>query len=192
MPASSLSNISNVFNLIAQFDTRILNYHFGWQSDINREIDNNFDEGNATGRMFPAVQMDIPDWAQYKEQPSYLGTLEDLKVILYFYDLEDYNNDSSEKTSNLVEQMTNLKTIADDFLANILEVIGPKKYNIGYISNPRIVPRAMLHNDRLIVWEAEFVFSHTTICTDSAFKVDLTDLAAFPEILPDSDIENYA
>ena len=49
---TTLTQVSNVFNLLCQLDARLLNYHFGWQWDINKEIDNNFDIGNQTGRLF--------------------------------------------------------------------------------------------------------------------------------------------
>jgi len=183
---TTLTQVSNVFNLLCQLDSRILNYHFGWQWDINKEIDNNFDVGNQTGRLFPAVQMDVPDYFQTIEEPSYEGTKEEIKVLLYFYDEQDYNNDSSAKTTNLVEQWTNLKTIAEDFIVNYLEAIGPKKYNIGFISNPRYTQRSNLHNDRLIVWEVEFILTHIAPCTEVLNKIDLNLL---PETLQLSDLE---
>ena len=170
---TTLTQVSNVFNLLCQLDARLLNYHFGWQWDINKEIDNNFDVGNQTGRLFPAVQMDVPDYFQTIEEPNYDGTKEEIKVLLYFYDEQDYNNDSSAKTINLVEQWTNLKTIAEDFMANYLEAIGPKKYNVGFISNPRYTQRSNLHNDRLIVWEVEFILTHIAPCTVESNKIDL-------------------
>ncbi len=183
---TTLTQVSDVFNLLCQLDARIFNYHFGWQWDINKEIDNNFDVGNKTGRLFPAVQMDVPDYFQALEQPSYEGTKEEIKVLLYFYDEQDYNNDSSSKTINLIEQWTNLKTIAEDFVANYLEAIGPKKYNIGFISNPRYTQRSNLHNDRLIVWEVEFILTHIAPCTVESSKINL---GLLPNILQASDIE---
>ena len=183
---STLTQVSNVFNLLCLADARLLNYHFGWQWDINKEIDNNFDPGNKTGRLFPAVQMDVPDYFQALEQPSYDGTKEEIKVLLYFYDEQDYNNDSSAKTINLIEQWTNLKTIAEDFMANYLEVIGPKKYNVGFISNPRYTQRSNLHNDRLIVWEVEFTLTHIAPCTNILNKINLNLL---PDILQLQDLE---
>ena len=183
---TTLTQVSNVFNLLCQLDARLLNYHFGWQWDINKEIDNNFDVGNQTGRLFPAVQMDVPDYFQALEQPSYDGTKEEIKVLLYFYDEQDYNNDSSAKTINLIEQWTNLKTIAEDFIANYIEAIGPKKYNVGFISNPRYTQRSNLHNDRLIVWEVEFILTHIAPCTIASSKIDLNLL---PDILQLPDLE---
>ena len=183
---TTLTQVSNLFNLLCQLDSRILNYHFGWQWDINKEIDNNFDIGNKTGRLFPAVQMDVPDYFQTLEQPSYEGTKEEIKILLYFYDEQDYNNNSSSKTINLIEQWTNLKTIAEDFITNYLEAIGPKKYNIGFISNPRYTQRSNLHNDRLILWEVEFILTHIAPCTEFARRIDLESL---PENLQELDLE---
>ena len=183
---TTLTQVSNVFNLLCQLDSRLLNYHFGWQWDINKEIDNNFDPGNKTGRLFPAVQMDVPDYFQAIEEPNYDGTKEEIKVQLYFYDEQDYNNDSSAKTTNLIEQWTNLKTIAEDFVANYIEAIGPKKYNIGFITNPRYTQRSNLHNDRLILWEVEFILTHIAPCTIESSKINL---GLLPQTIKQTDIE---
>ena len=183
---TTLTQVSNVFNLLCQLDSRLLNYHFGWQWDINKEIDNNFDPGNKTGRLFPAVQMDVPDYFQAIEEPNYNGTKEEIKVQLYFYDEQDYNNDSSAKTTNLIEQWTNLKTIAEDFVANYIEAIGPKKYNIGFITNPRYTQRSNLHNDRLILWEVEFILTHIAPCTIESSKINL---GLLPQTIKQTDIE---
>ena len=183
---TTLTQVSNVFNLLCQLDARLLNYHFGWQWDINKEIDNNFDPGNKTGRLFPAVQMDVPDYFQAIEEPNYDGTKEEIKIQLYFYDEQDYNNDSSAKTTNLIEQWTNLKTIAEDFVANYIEAIGPKKYNIGFITNPRYTQRSNLHNDRLILWEVEFILTHIAPCTIESSKINL---GLLPQTIKQTDIE---
>ena len=183
---TTLTQVSNIFNLLCQLDSRLLNYHFGWQWDINKEIDNNFDPGNKTGRLFPAVQMDVPDYFQAIEEPNYNGTKEEIKVQLYFYDEQDYNNDSSAKTTNLIEQWTNLKTIAEDFIANYIEAIGPKKYNIGFITNPRYTQRSNLHNDRLILWEVEFILTHIAPCTIESSKINL---GLLPQTIKQTDIE---
>ena len=108
---TTLTQVSNLFNLLCQLDSRLLNYHFGWQWDINKEIDNNFDPGNKTGRLFPAVQMDVPDYFQTIEEPNYDGTKEEIKIQLYFYFHHQLNIISSliitmnKKILMLIEQI---------------------------------------------------------------------------------------
>ena len=186
MASTTITQISNIFNLMVQAETRLLFYHFGWRSDINKEIDNNFDVGIQTGRLYPSLQFDPPDWFQATDEPNYLGVNEDVKVLLYFDNLQDYNNDSSEETDNLIEQWEELKTIAEDFMANLAVVL--QHYGVGYLkTQPKYVQKSNLHNDRLITWEVEVTVSHISQCTAVNFQID-TDL--LPGTIPSADIEN--
>jgi hypothetical protein len=107
-------------------------------------------------------------------------------MILYFDTLQDYNNDGTTNTLNLIEQEDELKTIAKDYMANLIEVIGVKKYNIGNISNPKYVVRSNLHNQKLITWEVSFNFTYTAPCTESQYQIDLSLL---PDTIEETDIE---
>ena len=115
---TSQTQISNLFNLMCQFDTRIKGYHYGWRSDINKNIQNNFDPLYETGRQYPAVQFDVPDYANYTEIADYQGNQETLQITLYFDNLQNIENDGTAKVLNLVEQWDELKIIAEDFISN--------------------------------------------------------------------------
>ena len=170
-------------------DSRLNFYHFGWRSDINRNIDNNFDEGTSTGRKFPAVQFHVPENTSISQNGlDYYGLQEDIQITLYFDDLQDYNNNSTEKIDTLLEQWTNLKTIAEDFVLNFEKVI-VEKYGVGHIdSEIKFIPRSNLHNDKLITWEVSFLMNHITPCT---LEENQVDLLALPSRIESFDLENY-
>lgn len=185
--STTLTQISNIFNLMTQQETRLASYHFGWRSDINRNVSNNYDPKFSKGREFPALMFEPPESIQAQEEPEYLGSDEDIEILLYFDALQDYNNDGSANTLNLVEQWSNLKTIAKDFMANLVNVLSNKYGNqLKLENNPRYVPRSNLHNAKLITWEVSFTLSHQVPCTDEAFQIDLSQL---PDDIPEEDIE---
>lgn len=187
--ATTLTQISNVFNLMCQADTRIFNYHYGWRSDINKNIYNNFDEKVTKGRQFPAVHQDKPDGITPNEEAGYLGTDETVQILLYFDTLQDYFNDGSTNILNLIEQEDALKTIANDYMANLVEVIGVNKYNIGTITDIKYVQRSNQHNQKLITWEVSFNFKHKIPCTPVQYQIDLDLL---PDTIEETDIERGA
>jgi len=184
--ATTLTQISNIFNLMCQADSRIQSYHYGWRSDINRNVYNNFDPKVTKGRMFPAVHFDKPDGIQANEEPGYLGTNETIEMLLYFDTLQDYKNDGSANILNLIEQEDVLKIIANDFMANLIQVIGPDKYNIGNITDPKYIQRSNMHNQRLITWEVTFSLRHAIPCTEQQYIIDLS---ALPATIQETDIE---
>ena len=79
-----------------------------------------------------------------------------------------------------------MKNIADDFIANMVVVIGHEKYNIGHISLPKKIQRSNMHNQRLLTWEVSFTLTHTVHCTLEENKIDL---GALPNTLQETDIE---
>ena len=84
MANTTQTQISNVFNLMVQLDPRLKYYHFGWRSDILRNIDNNFDPGVSKGREFPALHWAVPEFTEYVEAIQYTGLKENVEVTLYF------------------------------------------------------------------------------------------------------------
>jgi len=186
---TTITEISNIFNLMVQADSRLKFYHFGWRSDINKNIDNNFDKGVKTGRLFPALHFDVPDFFQPSEELNYLGFKEDISVNLYFDDLQNYDNSGEIKTDNLIEQWAALKQIAEDFISNLNEVL--QYYKAGFIRTvPRFEPKSNLFNDRLITFEVSFTIAHFSECTEEIHKIN-------PAALPvldcnfNIDLENY-
>lgn len=186
--STSLTQISNIFNLLCQQDTRINNYKFGWRHDVNRNKQNNFDPTNSLGTQYPSVMFEPPEGVTDLNEPNYLEREEEIDITLYFDDLQNYYNDGSANTLNLIEQWDNLRFIVKDFLANFAIVAGVDKYNIGaIINNPKSVMHSDAHNERLIIWEVTFTFRHSAPCTESDYQINLTSL---PDSIPESDIEN--
>lgn len=183
---TTIIQISNIFNLMTQADSRLKFYHFGWRSDINKNIENNFDPGNSTGRMFPALHFDIPDYFEPTQEENYLGFNQDIAINLYFDDLQGYDNSGSQTIKTLIEQWADVKQIAEDFICNLAQVL--EYYNIGFIrTQPRYEPRANLHNDKLITFQVSFILSHVAECTREQNKIDLS---ALPEYIERKDLEN--
>jgi hypothetical protein len=186
----TLTQVSNIFNMLVQaMDDKFLNYHAGKYSDINREIDNNFDAGNETGRMFPAVHLDTLDLVFGAVKPSYIVDKEPVAITLYFYDLQDIENDGEGKTKNLIEQKSDLKDLAYIYMANYVELIGVKGYNIGYISEVTYMPRQNIGIDKLIRLEAKFTLTCSPPCVEDVDKID-PKAPVFINPIPTKDIEN--
>jgi len=186
MPTTTTqTQISNIFNLLTQADSRLNYYHFGWRFNVNTNIENNFNPDNLTGKLYPSVMFDVPDYTQYVEEPDYLGTKEQMQITLYFDNLQDYENDGEQVVLNLIEQWGALKQIAEDFVANFRVVW--EYYGAGHVDvNTKFVQRSNLHNDRLITWEVTFMLTHVVPCTDSQFIIDPS---TFPLILDPDDLE---
>lgn len=182
---TTITQISNVFNLLSQVDIRLFNYHFGYRYDINQNIANNFDPSNDTGRLFPSVSFDVPDNVKYIDDIDYVDVQEEMQVTLYFDDLQGYNNDGSLNVLNPIEQWQSLKQISEDFIANF-KYLFEDKYGAGYVGKPTFIQRANLYNDRLITWEVSFQLTHAIPCTDVQYQIDPDD---FPNTLDEDDLE---
>ena len=115
--ALDIVKISNIFNVLAQEYGEVQFYHFGWRSDIERNISNNFDIGQETGRLFPAIHL-VPQRAQWTDKSSDT-TIYTFRI--YFDDLAHYNNNSSsvDSVENTIVQWRDLEDIARNYLAEI-------------------------------------------------------------------------
>ena len=90
---ATLTQISNALNIMVQQPNSGLNfYHWGYRYDINREVTNNYNPKNRTGRLYPALQMDVPDYLSDIKAPSYGADQKDIQMILYFDKLQDRDN----------------------------------------------------------------------------------------------------
>lgn len=187
MASTTQVQISNLFNLMVQIDPRIEMYHFGFRSDILKNIDNNFDQNNTKGRQFPHLHFDVPEYAEFTETADYYGTKENIQISLYFDALQDYQNDGSANTKNLIEQWADLKSIAQDFIINFKTVFCDK-YQAGYFSFPRFEQMAYGKNDRLITWKVSFILTHVIPCTEEGNKIDTSLL---PDNIEETDLENW-
>jgi len=99
----TLLEISNIFNTVTTVHPSFVNYHFGWPSDMDRNVANNYDASQQTGTLYPAVLVTPPD---IQLNPNDLGTSFSFRV--HFMDLQAYSNDTSLNNSTKVEQWSTL------------------------------------------------------------------------------------
>jgi len=109
--------LSNLFNLIAQ-QLGFKGYHYGYFSDINRSIDNNFNSTNSIGRQYPAMLVEPPTTASVflSAVTSQYG------YIFHFLAPYAYNNDSTTNTAQFIEQEQALKDLANRFFYSLMQV----------------------------------------------------------------------
>lgn len=98
-----LIEITNLFNLVTRLHPTFQNYHFGWPSDMVRNVVNNYDPEQSTGTLYPAVLVSPPD---IRVNPVTLKTNYSFRV--HFIDLQGYENTTLLNTQNHVEQWSEL------------------------------------------------------------------------------------
>lgn len=98
-----LVEISNLFNLVTRVHPTFLNYHFGWPSDMVRNVVNNYDPNQQTGTLYPAVLVSPPD---IRFNPVDLKTRYQFRV--HFLELQGYLNTTELNIQNKVEQWSDL------------------------------------------------------------------------------------
>lgn len=108
----NLVAISNLFNLLVQESDYFASYHFGYHSDIERNVPNNFDPDGNTGKPFPHVTWAAPpDGVLDLKQKSDL-----INVELYFYSLQDIDGNGDPIGATWLEQWNTLKARAVEFI----------------------------------------------------------------------------
>ena len=185
---ATLVQLSNIFNLMVQQpNSGLVYYHYGYRYDINREISNNYDQDNEIGRMFPSLQMDVPNVFNDLQEPELYQVPQDIEMVFYFDNLQDYDNAGDQKTLNTIEQVEVVRQIAREFMANVPFVL--EKYGAGFIKTPpRYIPRSNIANDKLITLECTFVITTTLECVDELKEMDLS---LFPATVGKVDLENW-
>jgi len=98
-----LLEITNLFNTVTKLHPNFQNYHFGWPSDMVRNVVNNYDPEQSTGTLYPAVLVSPPD---IRVNPMDLKTVYSFRV--HFIDLQGYNNNTLLDNNNQVEQWSEL------------------------------------------------------------------------------------
>ena len=181
----TLTQFSNLLNLMTQAETRLKFYHFGWRSDININPQNNYNPNGSTGRLYPALHLDIPDYLTYQNEPQPSGLQQKARINLYFDTLQGKNNDGSLNVESMLEQFTALKKISEDFMSNL--VVMMDYYGSAFLdTKPTFTPRANMHNDNLVTIEVAFDVMLIVECTDVAFQIDPS---GFPATLDIEDLE---
>jgi hypothetical protein len=104
------TQISNVFNQILQSYVDMKFYHYGWTSDVNINIKNNFTGDNTRGKKYPALHMDFPSEQVTFQRPTVKTTA---NINLIFTDTQEYLSDNgATNLRSIVEMHTVLKNLA--------------------------------------------------------------------------------
>ncbi len=111
----TISQLSNLFNLIVQNDANFKFYHYGYPSDMNINIQNNFDHLASTGRMFPYLLL-LPPTLNSRAMESSTQAIYDtynvefLLTDTYGYQsgLLGYETSTTIEVENRLENYSNL------------------------------------------------------------------------------------
>lgn len=109
----TLTELSNIFNQVAQAIPEINNYHFGLLSDVNIPIINNWNPSVACQKKYPMLMLTPPD-GSYSPSSGIAGrTLE-----IWVFDRQD-SNGSGTTCDTLVEKFSLVEQIGNDFLKSL-------------------------------------------------------------------------
>lgn len=186
----TITKISNLFNIISQEIAEINNYHFGFRSDVNRNVKNNFDIKQSTGKLYPAVHFAVPTTVGLVDPDNNTKTF---ACRLYFDDLLNYNNDSTAKTDSLLEQYAALIELAERFINEIDNIgqnyLGNDLYVVEFAENTALniqldVFQHRAHRDRIVSVFVDFNIQIKGECAALA-AIDPTTRFDFPPLNDD-------
>lgn len=173
-----LVQISNLFNQVclginAVSAGRIGFYHYGYYSDINVNIQNNWTGGNTVGVLYPAVQFLYPTAQVEIKEKSVKGTL---NCTLIFSDLQYYNNDGTQNQRSIIEVQSDLEDLAVNVLSEFNRIgRTPAAYQCGVQGAINFEYLSDAHNNNLVLLEATFVLWYVWDC-----PIDTVDIGTLP------------
>lgn len=175
----NLVQISNLFNQVclginAQTAGRIGFYHYGWYSDINANISNNWTGDNSLGRLYPAVQLMYPTATIEIKEKSVKGSL---RCRLVVSRPQYYENDGSYINQSIIEAQAELEALAINIISefNRLGRIPTNGMATG-IQNPITIDYLSdAHNENLVLVDVGFNLWYVWEC-----PTDVVDIAGLP------------
>ena len=182
----NIVQISNLFNQVclginAQTAGRIGFYHYGWYSDINANISNNWTGDNALGRLYPAVQFMYPTASIEVKEKSVKGVL---RCRLVVSRPQYYENDGSYINQSIIEAQAELEAIAINIISefNRLGRLPANGMSTG-IQNPITIDYLSdAHNENLVLVDVAFNLWYVWECPTDV--VDIPNLLAPFNTLP--------
>jgi hypothetical protein len=175
----NIVQISNLFNQVCiginqQTAGRIGFYHYGWYSDINANITNNWTGNNALGRVYPAVQLMYPTANIEIKEKSVKGTLQCRMVVSK---QQYYDNQNQYVNQSIVEAQADLEALAINILSEYNRVARlPANHMQTGVQNPiRIDYLSDAHNENLVLLDIQFTIWYVWEC-----PIDTVDIAALP------------
>lgn len=175
----NIVQISNLFNQVclginAQTAGRIGFYHYGWYSDINANISNNWTGDNALGRLYPAVQFMYPTASIEVKEKSVKGVL---RCRLVVSRPQYYENDGSYINQSIIEAQAELEAIAINIISefNRLGRLPINGMATG-IQNPITIDYLSdAHNENLVLVDVAFNLWYVWEC-----PMDVVDIPSLP------------
>jgi hypothetical protein len=168
----NLLHLSNLFNKLVQDSSFFQSYHFGYHSDININVPNNFDPNNEAGKRFPHVLWAAPVEGQI--QMSGDNGTDDIDVMLFFYSLHGYRNDSDpiDIDITMLRQWNTLKARAIEFVhaLNKGRDFKIKGQTVKYFTDSNVSV------DRLLCVGVEFRLTNVYGCPD--YEAQIPPLSA--------------
>jgi len=175
----NIVQISNLFNQVCiginqQTPNRIGFYHYGWYSDINANITNNWTGNNDIGRIYPAVQLMYPTANIDIKEKSVKGTLQCRMVVSK---QQYYDNQNKYVNQSIVEAQADLEALAINILSEYNRVARlPANHMQTGVQNPiRIDYLSDAHNENLVLLDIQFTIWYVWEC-----PIDTVDIAALP------------
>lgn len=115
----NLVQVVNLFNQVclginASSPERIGFFHYGWYTDINVNIQNNWTGANEIGRNYPAVQIMYPTASVEIKEKSVKGSLECRMVVSK---PQYYDNDSHYVNESIIEAQADLEALVVNILS---------------------------------------------------------------------------
>lgn len=175
----NIVQISNLFNQVclginAQTAGRVGFYHYGWYSDINANISNNWTGDNALGRLYPAVQFMYPTASIEVKEKSVKGSL---RCRLVVSRPQYYENDGSYINQSIIEAQAELEALAINIISefNRLGRIPTNGMSTG-IQNPITIDYLSdAHNENLVLVDVAFNLWYVWEC-----PTDVVDIPSLP------------
>ena len=175
----NIVQISNLFNQVclginAQSAGRVGFYHYGWYSDINANISNNWTGDNSIGRLYPAVQFMYPTATIEVKEKSVKGSL---RCRLVVSRPQYYENDGSYKNQSIIEAQAELEALAINIISEYNRVgrMPVNGMSTG-IQNPITIDYLSdAHNENLVLVDVGFNLYYIWDC-----PMNVIDISALP------------
>lgn len=172
-----LVQISNLFNQVClginqATPNRIGFYHYGWYSDVNTNIQNNWTGTNTIGKLYPSVQFLYPTGSIEIKEKRFTNTLQ---CTIILSDLQYYNNDGTMNQRSIIEVQRDLENLAVNILSEFNRIGRQITYQIGFQSPVQVDYLSDQHNDSLVLLKLDFSLWYQIDC-----PVDVVDIASLP------------
>jgi hypothetical protein len=130
----TITQLSNLFNLIVQNDSDYKFYHYGFPSDMNINIGNNFDPTSDTGRLFPYVLLLPPILNSRAMENNTAAIYDTYQVEFLITDTYAYNQGLlTYKIDTTIELEQTLQILGKKMIQYLLDysAISNPPFNVG-------------------------------------------------------------